>query len=65
MELCRSLRRRDVSPAAADCLIATVALEHHVCLIHCDADFESMKTMLRLDTLDWTSHVRSHDPSKD
>lgn len=57
-----SLRRRGVSTAAADCLIATVAMEHHACLVHCDTDFESMKTVLPLDTLDWTSHVRP--PSK-
>jgi predicted nucleic acid-binding protein len=53
-----TLRKRGVSTTAADCLIATVALEHHVALIHCDADFEIMKPMLSLETLDWSGHLR-------
>jgi len=52
------LRRRGVSPTAADCLIATVAIKHQVPLIHCDADFEAMKPTLPLNTLDWTPHLK-------
>ncbi|MGH7318652.1 MAG: type II toxin-antitoxin system VapC family toxin [Candidatus Rokuibacteriota bacterium] len=52
------LRRHGISPAAADCLIATVAIRHAVTLIHCDADFETMKTALPLQTIDWTAHLR-------
>ena len=52
------LRRRGVSPTAADCLIATVAIKHQVALIHCDADFEAMRPTLPLQTLDWTPHLR-------
>ena len=52
------LRRRSVSPTAADCLITTVAIKHHVPLIHCDADFEAMKPTLPLQTLDWTPHLK-------
>lgn len=51
------LRKRGVSPAAADCLIATVAIEHRVPLVHCDTDFEAMKPALSLVTLDWTRHL--------
>ena len=51
------LRKRGVSPTAADCLIATVAIEHRVPLVHCDADFEAMKPALPLVTLDWTRHL--------
>ena len=51
------LRKRGVSPAAADCLIATVAIKHNVALIHCDADFEAMKPTLPLQTLNWTVHI--------
>jgi predicted nucleic acid-binding protein len=51
------LRKRGVSPTAADCLIATVAIRHEVVLLHCDADFEAMKEALPLKTLDWTSHL--------
>lgn len=51
------LRKRGVSPTAADCLIATVAIEHRVALVHCDADFEAMKPALPLVTLDWTPHL--------
>jgi predicted nucleic acid-binding protein len=50
------LRQHGVSPSAADCLIATVALEHQVTLIHCDSDFEAMKIALPLRTLDWTKN---------
>ena len=53
------LRKRGVSPAAADCFIATVAIGHNVTLIHCDSDFESMKTTLPLHTQDWTIHLRT------
>ena len=52
------LRRRGVSPTAADCLIATVAIKHQVPLLHCDADFEAMKPTLPLHTLDWTPHLK-------
>ena len=51
------LRKHGVSPTAADCLIATVALEHRVTLIHCDADFEAMHPALQLQTLDWTQYL--------
>lgn len=51
------LRKHGVSPTAADCLIATVALEHRVTLIHCDADFGAMQPALQLQTLDWTQYL--------
>lgn len=51
------LRRHGVSPTAADCLIATVAMKHKTVLIHCDADFEAMKPALPLHTLDWRAHL--------
>jgi len=50
-----SLRRHGITPTAADCLIATVALVHGVELIHCDSDFEAMKRVLSLETVDWTA----------
>lgn len=52
------LRRQGVSPSAADCLIATIAMKHEVTLIHCDSDFETMKSILHLQTLDWTQCLR-------
>ena len=48
------LRRRGISVTAADCLIATVAIDHKVPLVHCDADFERMKGGVPLATEDWT-----------
>ncbi|CUQ68080.1 type II toxin-antitoxin system VapC family toxin [Candidatus Nitrospira inopinata] len=51
------LRKHGISPSAADCLIATIAIEHHVTLIHCDADFEAMKPIIPLETLDWTKYL--------
>ena len=53
------LRQHGISPSAADCFIATVALEHQVTLIHCDHDFEAMKIALPLRTLDWTKSLVS------
>jgi predicted nucleic acid-binding protein len=52
------LRKQGVSPSAADCYIATIAIEHRVALIHCDADFELMSTAIPLRTLDWTDSLR-------
>jgi hypothetical protein len=52
------LRKRGLSTTAADCLIATVALEHDATLLHCDAGFEAMKAALSLKTCDWTAHLR-------
>jgi predicted nucleic acid-binding protein len=53
--LAARLRKKGVSPSAADCLIATVAIEHDATLIHCDTDFETIaKHEKRLRTLDWT-----------
>jgi predicted nucleic acid-binding protein len=51
------LRRAGISPTAADCLIATVALKHQAMSVHCDGDFESMKPIIPLVILDWTSHL--------
>jgi predicted nucleic acid-binding protein len=48
------LRKQGISPSAADCFIATVAIEHEATLIHCDRDFETMKGTVPLKTLDWT-----------
>lgn len=53
------LRKRGISPLAADCLIATISMEHHLVLLHCDHDFEAMKTVLPIQTLDWTSYLVS------
>jgi predicted nucleic acid-binding protein len=53
------LRRHGMSPSAADCLIATIAMEHQITLIHCDTDFEAMKSILRLQTFDWTKYLRA------
>ncbi|MGH7356580.1 MAG: type II toxin-antitoxin system VapC family toxin [Candidatus Rokuibacteriota bacterium] len=52
------LRKRGISVTAADCLIATVAIENNVPLVHCDADFEKMKGVLPLTTEDWTPRPR-------
>jgi len=52
------LRKQGVTPSAADCLVATIAIEHHVTLIHCDADFEAMTPILPLRTLDWTTYLK-------
>ena len=52
------LRKQGVTPSAADCLIATIAIEHRVTLIHCDTDFEAMIPILPLQTLDWTIHLK-------
>jgi hypothetical protein len=51
------LRKRGVSPTAADCFIATVAIKHQVTLVHCDTDFETMKPTIPLKTLDWRPHL--------
>ena len=51
------LRKHGVSPSAADCLIATTAMEHHLVLLHCDQDFEAMKPTLPIQTLDWTGYL--------
>lgn len=51
------LRKHGVSPSAADCLIATIALGYQATLLHCDSDFEAMKPALSLQTLDWTDHL--------
>ncbi len=47
--LAATLRQKGISPSAADCLIATTALEHGVVLWHCDQDFE---------------HINRHSPLK-
>lgn len=52
-----SLRKRGISPTAADCFIATISLKHNVPLVHCDGDFENMKEVLGLETMDWRTHL--------
>ena len=58
-EYAASLRMKGVSPTAADCFIATVAIHHNVELIHCDADFEQMTSILPLRTLDWCRYLHT------
>ena len=53
------LRKRGISPSAADCLIATISMEHHLVLLHSDHDFEAMKPVLPIQTLDWTGYLAS------
>lgn len=53
-----TLRRRGITITAADCLIATLAMDHDVLLLHCDRDFESMKSVLGLRTVDWSGALR-------
>jgi predicted nucleic acid-binding protein len=53
-----ALRRRRVTVTSADCLIATLAMDHDVPLVHCDSDFEAMKPVLGLRTLDWSGALR-------
>ena len=59
-EYAARLRKRGVSPTAADCLTATVAIKNQVVLLHCDSDFEAMKPSVSLKTLDWTPHLSRH-----
>jgi len=48
------LRKKAVSPSAANCLIATVAIAHGATLVHCDSDFELIaKHEQGLHTLNW------------
>ena len=55
-DLAARLRKKGVSPSAADCLIALVAIEHGATLIHCDIDFETIaKHEKGLRTLNWTT----------
>ena len=56
-ELAAALRKDGVTPSAADCLIATVALESSVPVIHCDEDFEEIRRHSNLQTVDWTIHL--------
>lgn len=58
-DLAGSLRRQGISPSAADCLIAIIAMKHQATLIHCDTDFEAMKSNIQLQTLDWTQYLRA------
>ena len=54
-DLAARLRKKAISPSAADCLIATVAIAHGATLLHCDNDFELMaKHEKNLLTVDWT-----------
>ncbi len=53
--LAAALRKDGMSPGATECLIATVAMESSVPLIHCDEDFEVIRRHSNLQTIDWTS----------
>jgi predicted nucleic acid-binding protein len=57
-DLASSLRTRGVTPSAADCYIATVAISADVVLIHCDSDFEAIARHSTLETIDWTPPLR-------
>lgn len=55
--LASSLRKHGVTPTAADCFIATVAMEAGVPLIHCDGDFEDIRKYSALRTIDWRADL--------
>jgi len=53
-DLAARLRKKAISPSAADCLIATIAISWGATLLHCDSDFEHIaKHEKDLRTLDW------------
>lgn len=56
-DLAAGLRRHGVTPTAADCCIATVAMEAGVPLIHCDGDFEDIRKYSVLRTVDWRADL--------
>ncbi len=53
------LRHKGISPSAADCLIATTALEHGLVLWHCDKDFEHIKRHSSLKTFNLIEYIDS------
>lgn len=52
-DLAVALRRRGVTPSAADCLIAASAIRHRVPLIHMDGDFAAIARHSRLKEMNW------------
>ncbi len=57
-KLAATLRQKGISPSAADCLIATTALEHSLVLWHCDKDFEHIKRHSPLKTLSLIQYIQ-------
>ena len=64
-DMAAHLRKKGVSPSAADCLIATVAILHETPLIHCDSDFSLIAAHEPLTTLDWTEYLAAGRVRKD
>jgi predicted nucleic acid-binding protein len=58
-DLAAALRRHGVTPTAADCVIATIAMVADVPLIHCDGDFEDIRKYSALRTVDWRAALTS------
>jgi predicted nucleic acid-binding protein len=58
-DLASRLRKHGVTPTAADCFMATVAMEADVPLIHCDGDFEDIRKYSALRTIDWRADLTS------
>ena len=56
-DLAAGLRKHGVSASAADCLIATVAVESSISLIHCDEDFEAIRCHSKLQTVDYRAYL--------
>ncbi|MBI3466500.1 MAG: PIN domain-containing protein [Planctomycetes bacterium] len=57
-DLAASLRKRGVTPSAADCFLATIAIHHSVELLHCDVDFEHIAEHCALKTVNWIKLLR-------
>lgn len=53
-DLAISLRKKGLSPSAADCFIATVAMSHQVPLIHLNGDFVWMAQHSELKAINWS-----------
>ena len=62
-DLAATLRKKGITPSAADSLIAAIAIKNEMPLLHVDQDFSGMAQHTKLKEVNWIEYLKKDNPS--
>lgn len=62
-DLAVTLRKKGITPSAADSLIAAIAIKNEMSLLHVDQDFSRMAQYIKLKEVNWIEYLKKDDLS--